>query len=145
MKPISEIAEGWLADLDARLFTLWFVKRSETLVMRRGGMGEEFKGETFLSSAFDPYFLAGVQACLLLAGRSPEWQEKARAALVLLFEGSREQHSRKIEKDIRRRGLNDFNAVDLESFKRMDAAKEAENVLNEYLSLCGSSKGGAAA
>ena len=144
MRHISEGLGEWLADLNARLFSLWFVRRSRKLLMRRGGLVEKFKGETFLFSAFDRDFLAGVRACLLLAERSPEWRERARAALVLLFEGSREHYLREIEKDIRQRGLNDFNDCDLEGFKRMNAEKEAGEVLNDYLAVSGSSKGRAA-
>jgi len=126
----------WLASYEARLFSLWRVRHSGDLRMMRGGLLKKLRGGDFVFSAVDREFLDGARACLRLAGRSPEWQERALAGLALLFEGAALAGLEKIKRDIRRRGLNDFNSCDLESFKRMDAAKEAGELLNNYLALC---------
>ena len=136
MRHSSEAMKEWLADYEARLFSLWRVRQSGDLRMMRGGLLRKHKGGDFVFAAFDREFLDGARACLRLAGRSPEWRQRALAGLVLLFEGAALEGLEKVKADIRRRGLNDFNACDLESFKRMDAAKEAGELLNGYLALC---------
>lgn len=138
MKHISEVMDEWMEQFDARIFTLWMNADNIGLRIRRGGVFKKVKGagkERFLFSSFDRDDLEAVRACLVLAVRGKVWREHTRACLVSLFEARRLQGGLEIKMDIRRRGLNDMNAAEFESLKRLKPVRLADHLMSDFFSL----------